>query len=156
MTSAAGSTSTASRSDNRAAERSTRLVMWITAAAMVLEIGAGWWFNSMALLADGWHMSSHAVAIGLSAFAYAAARRYAGDRRFAFGTWKIEVLGGFASALFLLGVAALMVVGSLERLWSPAADPLPGGDRGGGAGAGGQPALRVAARRSASPRRARP
>ncbi|NDZ12879.1 cation transporter [Variovorax sp. WS11] len=106
--------------DNRAAERSTRLVMWITAAAMVLEIGAGWWFNSMALLADGWHMSSHAVAIGLSAFAYAAARRYAGDRRFAFGTWKIEVLGGFASALFLLGVAALMVVGSLERLWSPA------------------------------------
>jgi cation diffusion facilitator family transporter len=106
--------------DNRAAERSTRLVMWITAAAMLLEIGAGWWFNSMALLADGWHMSSHAVAIGLSAFAYAAARRYAGDRRFAFGTWKIEVLGGFASALFLLGVAALMVVGSLERLWSPA------------------------------------
>jgi len=106
--------------DNHAAERSTRLVMWITAAAMLLEIGAGWWFNSMALLADGWHMSSHAVAIGLSAFAYAAARRYAGDRRFAFGTWKIEVLGGFASALFLLGVAVLMVVASLERLWTPA------------------------------------
>ncbi|KWT72301.1 MULTISPECIES: CDF family Co(II)/Ni(II) efflux transporter DmeF [unclassified Variovorax] len=106
--------------DNRAAERSTRLVMWITAAAMVIEIGAGWWFNSMALLADGWHMSSHAVAIGLSAFAYAAARRYAGDRRFAFGTWKIEVLGGFASALFLLGAAALMVIGSLQRLWAPA------------------------------------
>ena len=105
--------------DSQAAERSTRLVMWITAAAMLLEIGAGWWFNSMALLADGWHMSSHAVAIGLSAFAYAAARRYAADRRFAFGTWKIEVLGGFASALFLLGVAALMVVGSLERLWTP-------------------------------------
>ena len=105
--------------DNQAAERSTRLVMWITAAAMLLEIGAGWWFNSMALLADGWHMSSHAVAIGLSAFAYAAARRYADDHRFAFGTWKIEVLGGFASALFLLGVAVLMVVGSLERLWSP-------------------------------------
>ena len=107
--------------DNRAAERSTRLVMWITAAAMLLEIAAGWWFNSMALLADGWHMSSHAVAIGLSAFAYAAARRYAADRRFAFGTWKIEVLGGFGSALFLLGVAALMVIGSLERLWAPSA-----------------------------------
>ncbi|MET0541018.1 MAG: CDF family Co(II)/Ni(II) efflux transporter DmeF [Variovorax sp.] len=104
---------------NEQAERSTRLVMWITAAAMVMEIGAGWWFNSMALLADGWHMSSHAVAIGLSAFAYAAARRYAGDPRFAFGTWKIEVLGGFASAMFLLGVAALMVFGSIERLWSP-------------------------------------
>ena len=106
--------------ENQHAERSTRLVMWITAVTMVVEIGAGWWFNSMALLADGWHMSSHAVAIGLSAFAYAAARRYAHDPRFAFGTWKIEVLGGFASALFLLGVAALMVVGSIERLWSPA------------------------------------
>ena len=88
---------------------------------MVIEIIAGWWFNSMALLADGWHMSSHAVAIGLSAFAYAAARRYARDPRFTFGTWKIEVLGGFASAIFLLGVAALMVAGSIERILSPQA-----------------------------------
>jgi cation diffusion facilitator family transporter len=104
---------------NHAAERGTRAVMWITAAMMVVEIIAGWWFNSMALLADGWHMSSHAVAIGLSAFAYSAARRYARDPRFAFGTWKIEVLGGFASAIFLLGVVAMMVFGSLERLVSP-------------------------------------
>jgi cation diffusion facilitator family transporter len=104
---------------NPLAERSTRLVMWITAVMMVVEIAAGWWYNSMALLADGWHMSSHAVAIGLSAFAYSAARRYAHDARFAFGTWKIEILGGFASAIFLLGVAALMVFGSIERLWSP-------------------------------------
>lgn len=104
---------------NAAAERGTRLVMWITAATMVVEIVAGWWWNSMALLADGWHMSSHALAIGLSAFAYAAARRYARDPRFAFGTWKIEILAGFASAIFLLGVALLMVVGSLERLFSP-------------------------------------
>ena len=104
---------------NEAAERSTRAVMWITAAMMIVEIAAGWWFNSMALLADGWHMSSHAVAIGLSAFAYTAARRYARDRRFAFGTWKIEVLGGFASANFLLVVAVLMVLGSLERILSP-------------------------------------
>lgn len=104
---------------NATAERSTRAVMWITALTMVVEIAAGWWFNSMALLADGWHMSSHAVAIGVSALAYAAARRYAADRRFAFGTWKIEILGGFASALFLLGVAVLMVVGSIERLISP-------------------------------------
>lgn len=104
---------------NDAAERSTRIVMWITAAAMVGEIAAGWWFNSMALLADGWHMSSHAVAIGLSAMAYAAARRYARDPRFAFGTWKIEVLAGFASAVFLLGVAAVMAIGSLERIVSP-------------------------------------
>ncbi|MCC6473629.1 MAG: CDF family Co(II)/Ni(II) efflux transporter DmeF [Burkholderiales bacterium] len=99
-----------------AAERGTRAVTWITAATMVVEIAAGWWFNSMALLADGWHMSSHALAIGLSAFAYAAARRYARDRSFAFGTWKIEVLGGFASALLLLVVAVLMVAGSVERL----------------------------------------
>jgi cation diffusion facilitator family transporter len=103
------------------AERRTRAVMWITLAMMVLEIFAGWWFNSMALLADGWHMSSHAVAIGLSAFAYASARRYARDPRFAFGTWKIEVLAGFASAIFLLGVAALMVFGSVERLLTPEA-----------------------------------
>lgn len=101
------------------AERSTRLVMWITAAMMVIEIVAGWWYNSMALLADGWHMSSHAVAIGLSALAYATARKYATDPRFAFGTWKIEVLAGFASAIFLLGVAVMMVVGSIERLLSP-------------------------------------
>ena len=102
-----------------AAERSTRIVMWITAAMMVVEILAGWWFNSMALLADGWHMSSHAVAIGLSAMAYTTARRYAKDPRFAFGTWKIEILGGFASAIFLLGVAVMMVVGSVERIVSP-------------------------------------
>jgi len=106
-------------SGNDTAERSTRVVMWITAAMMVVEIAAGWWFNSMALLADGWHMSSHAVAIGLSAMAYATARRYAKDPRFAFGTWKIEILSGFASAIFLLGVALMMVVGSLERIVSP-------------------------------------
>ena len=104
---------------SEAAERSTRLVMWITATTMVIEIAAGWWFNSMALLADGWHMSSHAVAIGLSAFAYATARRYSQDPRFAFGTWKIEILGGFASAIFLVGVAVMMLVGSVERIVSP-------------------------------------
>jgi cation diffusion facilitator family transporter len=106
-------------SGSPAAERGTRAVMWITAAMMVVEIIAGWWFNSMALLADGWHMSSHAVAIGLSAFAYAAARRYSRDPRFAFGTWKIEVLAGFASAVFLLCIAAMMVFGSVERIVVP-------------------------------------
>lgn len=104
---------------NRAAERGTRAVMWLTAVMMVVEITAGWWFNSMALLADGWHMSSHALAIGLSAFAYASARRHAHDPRFAFGTWKIEILGGFASAVFLLGIAALMVWESVARLLAP-------------------------------------
>ncbi len=104
---------------NQAAERGTRLVMWITAAMMVVEIIAGWYYNSMALLADGWHMSSHAVAIGLSAVAYSTARRYSKDPRFAFGTWKIEILTGFASAIFLLGVAAMMLIGSIERLITP-------------------------------------
>jgi cation diffusion facilitator family transporter len=104
---------------SQAAERGTRLVMWITAAMMVVEIAAGWWFNSMALLADGWHMSSHALAIGLSAFAYSAARKYARDPRFAFGTWKIEILAGYTSAVSLLGIAALMAFSSVERLFSP-------------------------------------
>ena len=106
---------------NAAAERSTWLVMWITAVTMVVEITAGWWYNSMALLADGWHMSSHMVAIGLTAMAYATARRYANDPRFAFGTWKVEILGGFTSAIFLLMIAGLMVVGSIERIISPQA-----------------------------------
>ena len=106
---------------NPAAERGTQAVMWITLAMMVIEIVAGYGFNSMALLADGWHMSSHALAIGLSAFAYAAARRHADDPRFAFGTWKIEILGGYTSAILLLGVAALMLVGSVERIITPQA-----------------------------------
>jgi len=105
--------------DSQGAERSTRIVMWITVAMMIVEIIAGSWYNSMALLADGWHMSSHAVAIGLSAVAYATARKYATDSRFTFGTWKIEVLGGFASAIFLLGVAIVMITGSVERILSP-------------------------------------
>ena len=104
---------------NLGAERKTRLAVWLTAVMMVAEITGGWFFNSMALLADGWHMSSHALALGLSLLAYAAARRYAGDRRFAFGTWKIEILGGYSSALLLLGVAGLMAFQSLQRLLSP-------------------------------------
>ncbi|MFE8645193.1 CDF family Co(II)/Ni(II) efflux transporter DmeF [Sphingomonas sp. NCPPB 2930] len=101
------------------AERNTRRAVWLTAVMMVAEIAGGWVFNSMALLADGWHMGSHAVALGLSAAAYAAARRLAKDRRFAFGAGKIEVLGGYTSALLLVGVAVLMVVQSVERLLSP-------------------------------------
>ncbi|MGE8170914.1 CDF family Co(II)/Ni(II) efflux transporter DmeF [Pseudomonas putida] len=104
---------------NLGAERKTRLAVWLTAVMMVAEIAGGWFFNSMALLADGWHMSSHALALGLSLLAYAAARRYASDRRFAFGTWKIEILGGYSSALLLLGVAGLMAFQSVERLFAP-------------------------------------
>jgi len=110
---------------NQAGERGARAVLVITAVTMVVEIAAGLYANSMALLADGFHMSSHALAIGLSAFAYAAARRYSGDSRYAFGTWKIEVLGGFASALMLLMVGLLMVAGSVERLLAPQAIHYP-------------------------------
>ena len=106
---------------NPLAERNTRWAVALTALMMVAEIAGGWLFNSMALLADGWHMSSHALALGLSALAYAAARRFANDPRFAFGTWKIEVLGGYTSAICLLGVATLMLYQSVERLVSPVA-----------------------------------
>ncbi|MEN9727508.1 MAG: hypothetical protein RL434_1874 [Pseudomonadota bacterium] len=106
-------------STTAAAERGTRLVVAITLTMMVVEIAAGWWFNSMALLADGIHMSSHAFAIGLTAFAYVAARRLARDPRYAFGTWKIEILGAYSSAILLLVMAALMAVGAIHRLLSP-------------------------------------
>jgi len=106
---------------NPVAERRTRQVMWLTVAMMVVEIAAGTVFNSMALLADGWHMSSHALALGVSAAAYALARRMADDPRFAFGTWKIEVLGGYTSAVFLMGVAAYMGIESIARLVAPSA-----------------------------------
>ncbi|MCL6619787.1 MAG: CDF family Co(II)/Ni(II) efflux transporter DmeF [Thermomonas hydrothermalis] len=104
---------------NPLAERNTRRAMWLTAAMMVVEIVGGWWFNSMAVLADGWHMSSHALALGLSVFAYGFARRHAHNERFAFGTWKVEILGGYTSAILLLGVAALMAFQSVERLLTP-------------------------------------
>jgi cation diffusion facilitator family transporter len=104
---------------NPLAERNTRWAVVLTAIMMVAEIAGGWMFNSMALLADGWHMSSHALALGLSVLAYGAARRFAHDPRFAFGTWKIEVLGGYTSAIFLVGVAALMLYQSIERLIAP-------------------------------------
>ncbi len=105
---------------NPVAERRTRQVMWLTLAMMVVEIVAGTVLGSMALLADGWHMSSHALALGVSALAYSLARRHAQDPRFAFGTWKIEVLGGYTSAVFLLGVAAYMGIESITRLLQPA------------------------------------
>ncbi|HCF4871131.1 TPA: CDF family iron/cobalt efflux transporter AitP [Pseudomonas aeruginosa] len=104
---------------NPLAERNTRWAVLLTACMMVAEIAGGWLFNSMALLADGWHMSSHALALGLAVLAYGAARRYANDPRFSFGTWKIEVLGSYTSALLLLLVAGLMLYQSVERLLNP-------------------------------------
>jgi len=106
---------------NPLGEKNAKLAMLLTLAMMVLEITAGYYFNSMALLADGWHMSSHALALGLSVSAYAAARKLANDRRFSFGTWKIEILAGYTSAICLLLVAGLMAFESVQRLLSPAA-----------------------------------
>ncbi len=86
---------------------------------MVFEIFGGWFFNSMALLADGWHMSSHMLALGLAYFAYKMARKYARDQRFCFGTWKIEILAGYSSAILLMVVAVFMGVQSIEHLFNP-------------------------------------
>src|SRR4030095_5309150 len=106
-------------SGNPLAEVNIRRAFWLTTVMMIVEITGGWWFNSRAVLADGWHMSSHSLALGLSAFAYSFARRQAGNRRYAFGTWKVEVLGSYTSAILLLAIAALMTYQSVERLVSP-------------------------------------
>jgi cation diffusion facilitator family transporter len=88
---------------------------------MVVEIGAGWAFGSMALLADGLHMASHATALAISAFAYAYARRHSSSPRFSFGTGKVNALGGFTGAVLLATFAAVMAWESLQRLVEPVA-----------------------------------
>ena len=88
---------------HRRGEPDTHLVIALTGVTMIVEIVAGTTFNSMALLADGWHMASHASALGITAFAYLYARRHAGDSRYTFGTWKVGVLGGFSSAVGEMG-----------------------------------------------------
>ncbi|GLK77232.1 cation transporter [Methylopila jiangsuensis] len=100
-------------------ERRTLIVVAITAAMMVVEILAGWAYGSMALLADGWHMATHAGAIGLAAFAYRFAARHDADPRFSFGAGKVGDLAGFSSAI-VLGVIALAIgVESVVRLTAP-------------------------------------
>lgn len=100
-------------------ERGARLVFWLTMATMGGEIFAGWIFGSMALLADGWHMASHAGALGIAWFAYAFARRHAGNPDFVFGTGKVNALAGFASAVGLVLVALFMAGESVARMVSP-------------------------------------
>lgn len=107
---------------NRRGEAGTQVVLVVTLATMVAEIAGGWLTGSMALLADGWHMGTHALALGVASLAYALARRQAGDARYAFGTWKIEVLGSFASALVLGMVALAIAFESALRLWK--AEPI--------------------------------
>jgi cation diffusion facilitator family transporter len=105
---------------NRQGERRTWIVVAITALTMVVEIVAGMVTGSMALLADGWHMATHVIALSIAGVAYVLARRWSRDRRFAFGTWKIEVLGAFSSALLLGVVAIAMAIESVHRLFEPA------------------------------------
>lgn len=105
----------------RAAERRTLAVIAITGTMMVVEIAAGLFFGSMALLADGLHMASHAAALSISVFAYVYARRHAHDARFSFGTGKANALGGFSGAVLLAVFALLMTGESLDRLIHPVA-----------------------------------
>jgi cation diffusion facilitator family transporter len=100
-------------------ERRTWLVVGLTVAMMVVEIAGGSIFGSMALLADGWHMSTHALAIGIAASAYLFARRHAHDQRFAFGTGKLGELAAFASAIVLAMIALLIAYESFVRLAHP-------------------------------------
>lgn len=106
--------------DSSVAERRTRIVIAITAAMMVVEIAAGIAFNSMALLADGWHMSTHVAAFLITAMAYHFSRKHAKDVRYSFGTGKMGVLGGFASAIVLAMIALLMAGESVHRIFVPA------------------------------------
>ncbi|MEH2513245.1 cation diffusion facilitator family transporter [Nitrobacteraceae bacterium AZCC 1564] len=100
-------------------ERRTWLVVILTAAMMVAEIIGGTVFGSMALVADGWHMSTHAAALTIAALAYRFARAHAHDPRFSFGTGKLGELAGFASALILAMIALLIGYESVLRLFTP-------------------------------------
>src|SRR5213595_2805221 len=101
------------------AERRTRIVIGITAVMMIVEITVGLMSRSMALLADGWHMSTHVLAFLITAVAYYLARRHAANVRFSFGTGKVGVLGGFTSAVVLSIIAFLMAAESVRRLFIP-------------------------------------
>ncbi|MGD2138525.1 MAG: CDF family Co(II)/Ni(II) efflux transporter DmeF [Gammaproteobacteria bacterium] len=103
----------------RPGEPRTFIVIAITAVMMVVEITTGIIFGSMALLADGLHMASHAVALSINAFAYVYARRNAHSTKYSFGTGKVNALGGFTGAVLLALFALLMAVESVGRFFSP-------------------------------------
>jgi cation diffusion facilitator family transporter len=103
----------------RSGETRTVIVILITAAMMGIEIVAGLTYGSMALLADGLHMASHAAALSISAFAYYFARKRAHDQSFSFGTGKVNSLGGYTGAILLVIFALLMVSESVHRLVVP-------------------------------------
>ncbi|MGD8285898.1 MAG: CDF family Co(II)/Ni(II) efflux transporter DmeF [Desulfobacterales bacterium] len=105
--------------DDRRGERNTRRVILLTLSMMTIEIAAGYIFGSMALLADGWHMGTHAIALSITAFAYFFARKHSDNPNYSFGTGKVGVLGGFASAVVLAVIALLVGVESFQRLITP-------------------------------------
>ena len=100
-------------------ERRTLQVLLLTITMMIFEVVAGVIFGSMALLADGWHMGTHAAAFMITIFAYRFARKHAASPAYAFGTGKVSVLGGFASAVALTVVALVMLAESAQRLFNP-------------------------------------
>lgn len=100
-------------------ERRTWFVIGLTATTMFVEILSGLLFGSMALLADGWHMASHASAMGITALAYYWARKHLNNPRFTFGTGKIGDLAGYSSALLLALIAFFMAYESIRRLLNP-------------------------------------
>ncbi len=105
--------------DHADAERRTRAVIALCSAMMILEIIGGAWFGSIALVADGLHMSTHAGALLLAALAYRYARTHATDARFSFGTGKFGDLAGYTSAIVLALIAALIAVEAVRRLFAP-------------------------------------
>ena len=105
--------------DHEANERRTWAVIWLCLAMMVVEIAGGALYGSIALIADGLHMSTHAGALLLAALAYGYARRHAADQRFSFGTGKLGDLAGYTSAVILAGIAALIGYEALARLLHP-------------------------------------
>ena len=104
---------------NDQAEKRTLYVLTLTVVTMIIEIVAGTIYGSMALLADGWHMSTHAAAFLITLFTYRYARKHANSTRFSFGTGKVGSLGGFSSAVALTLVAVIMLIESLQRFWAP-------------------------------------
>jgi cation diffusion facilitator family transporter len=100
-------------------ERRTWIVVALTAVMMVGEIAVGWLSGSMALLADGWHMATHAAALGIAGLAYLFARRQAGNSHFTFGTGKFGDLAAFSSAIILAIIAIQIAYESVVRLIHP-------------------------------------
>ena len=104
---------------HESSEKKTWAVIWLCTAMMVVEIVGGWLFGSVALIADGVHMSTHAGALLLAALAYSYARRHAGDPRYTFGTGKLGDLAGYTSALILAMISLLIFYEAVSRLFQP-------------------------------------